>query len=503
VLAKKTTTPKRSFKSRALVGATLLAMTGGLATWAHAQTISNSRLTSVAGQPLAVTATIGSLSPEDSSSLKVKIADQDQWDKVGLKPPVRLDSLVVRLGPNSGINKRDIQITSSEPVSAAAVDFLLEVTTASSSQVIQLSFIVGGSVQAPTLPLSDQPATARNGTKITVVGSPGTANVKQGDTLFAIAQNNAVPGTTIYQMLLALFQANPNAFINQNMNLLKAGVTLEIPDADTVKAIDRQLARNTFAEQVQVFNAMRGRSNNVKPQKLTPTNSQSGSVQPVSPAPTAAKQGEDKVSLSTQSQADAAADARAVAEKQRQEEQARLDALQQNIKQLKEATAAAQPNSTAPEPVSAAPAAEANKPSDTAPKAAEAVVARDEKAKGGFDYQALSAWVLDNLLLVIAGALGLIAIVIAWAMRSAGMRDDYDVEDDEVSSEIDDAVATYFKNAQLHDHETADGHHHDAFVKAEAAETLNRIDLDLNTAADDDIVTLNTAADSSKPNPNK
>ena len=128
---------------------------------------------------------------------------------------------------------------------------------------------------------------------------PGTANVKQGDTLFAIAQNNAVPGTTIYQMLLALFQANPNAFINQNMNLLKAGVTLEIPDADTVKAIDRQLARNTFAEQVQVFNAMRGRSNNVKPQKLTPTNSQSGSVQPVSPAPTAAKQGEDKVSLST------------------------------------------------------------------------------------------------------------------------------------------------------------------------------------------------------------
>ncbi len=492
MLAKTKTTPKRSFKSTAVVlGTTLLTMTGVLPTLADAQSIGNSRLTSSAGQPLAATTTIGSLSPEDSSSLKVKVADQEQWDRVGLKPPVKLDSMVVRLDASRGNPKRNVQITSNETVSAAAVDFLLEVTTASSNQVIQLSFIVGGSVQAPTLPSSDNAQSSRNGTKITVVGSPGSATVKQGDTLFAIAQNNAVPGTTIYQMLLALFQANPNAFINQNMNLLKAGAILEIPDADAVKAIDRQVARNTFAEQVQIFNTMRGRSNASKLQKLTPGNTQSGSVQGSSAAVAPSKPSEDKVSLSTQSQADAAADARAVAEKQRQEEQARLDALQQNIKQLKEAT-------TAAETASPAPVAEATKPAEVTPKAADTAPVKEEKPKSSLDYQAISAWVLENLLLVIAGVLGLIAIVIAWAMRAAGMRNDYDSEDNEVSSEIDEAVASYFRNPQTHGHESSDTIHHGLMSKTEATETLNKIDLDLNSPVKDDIVTLNTAADSTK-----
>ena len=62
-----------------------------------------------------------------------------------------------------------------------------------------------------------------------------TLNVKPGDTLYAIAQRNAVPGASIYQMLVALWRANPQAFIQSNMNLLKAGQKLSIPDADAVR----------------------------------------------------------------------------------------------------------------------------------------------------------------------------------------------------------------------------------------------------------------------------
>ena len=142
--------------------------------------------------------------------------------------------------------------------------------------------------------------------------------------------------------------------------------------------------------------------------------------------------------------------------------------------------------------------AEATKPAEVTPKAADTAPVKEEKPKSSLDYQAISAWVLENLLLVIAGVLGLIAIVIAWAMRAAGMRNDYDSEDDEVSSEIDEAVASYFRNPQTHGHESSDTIHHGLMSKTEATETLNKIDLDLNSPVKDDIVTLNTAADSTK-----
>ena len=53
----------------------------------------------------------------------------------------------------------------------------------------------------------------------------------QGDTLWNIAlrvrPNDSV---SVQQTMLALQRANPDAFINNNINLLKAGYVLRIPD---------------------------------------------------------------------------------------------------------------------------------------------------------------------------------------------------------------------------------------------------------------------------------
>jgi len=70
--------------------------------------------------------------------------------------------------------------------------------------------------------------------------------VSPGDTLFGIAQRHVVPGTDMYQMLQAIFDANPEAFIAGNMNLLRAGAVLMIPDAQTIRAIDKNVARSTY-----------------------------------------------------------------------------------------------------------------------------------------------------------------------------------------------------------------------------------------------------------------
>jgi FimV-like protein len=53
--------------------------------------------------------------------------------------------------------------------------------------------------------------------------------VRTGETLSEISQLVAIDGITPFQMMLALFEANPESF-NGNINLLHAGATLRIPD---------------------------------------------------------------------------------------------------------------------------------------------------------------------------------------------------------------------------------------------------------------------------------
>ena len=53
--------------------------------------------------------------------------------------------------------------------------------------------------------------------------------VTSGETLSGIAAGLSRNGTTINQMMIALFEANPQAF-DDNINLLKAGAVLRIPD---------------------------------------------------------------------------------------------------------------------------------------------------------------------------------------------------------------------------------------------------------------------------------
>src|SRR3546814_12876380 len=68
-------------------------------------------------------------------------------------------------------------------------------------------------------------------------------NVRPGDTMFAIALRNAVPGVSVYQMMMALQRANPGAFIHDNVNLVKAGATLSVPGMAELTAVSAKEAR--------------------------------------------------------------------------------------------------------------------------------------------------------------------------------------------------------------------------------------------------------------------
>jgi pilus assembly protein FimV len=85
----------------------------------------------------------------------------------------------------------------------------------------------------------------------------GSYRVKKGDTLAGIAWRTKDGTVSLDQMLVALYRANPDAFIGENMNWLRAGRILSVPDAATAGAVDNGEARATVVTQARDFNAYR------------------------------------------------------------------------------------------------------------------------------------------------------------------------------------------------------------------------------------------------------
>jgi len=85
----------------------------------------------------------------------------------------------------------------------------------------------------------------------------GEITVRSGDTLSQIARANQVGGATTQQMMLALLEANQQAFINGNINLLKAGAILRIPDASAVNSLSQAQALTEVAQQEKLWQEYR------------------------------------------------------------------------------------------------------------------------------------------------------------------------------------------------------------------------------------------------------
>ena len=278
------------------------------------------RVDSSAGTPLQVSIPLLELAAADLPTLQVKLASTDAWAKAGLTPPASLESMVVTVEPGFTKDSRTLVLRSTQSVNRPVIDVLLEVSSASGATQVQSSFLVL--------------------TQANNASAGGTVVVKAGDTLSAIALIHAVPGADLYQMLWALYQANPQAFFSQNMNLLKVGAILTIPQAETVRAIDTKLAREMYLKHIAAFNARSGgartASTGPTPKAAEPAAStQAGTVSTPS-APTPATASGDRVRLTSSNTNDQSEDARVAAAKEIAEIQSRVESLQQNIKQLKD-----------------------------------------------------------------------------------------------------------------------------------------------------------------------
>lgn len=92
--------------------------------------------------------------------------------------------------------------------------------------------------------------------------APGAANaviVRAGDTAGRLAAAAKPADVSLDQMLLAMLRANPSAFVNGNVNRLRAGAVLQMPSSDAARSTPSEEARRTIVAQSRDFNSYRQR----------------------------------------------------------------------------------------------------------------------------------------------------------------------------------------------------------------------------------------------------
>ena len=194
--------------------------------------------------------------------------------------------------------------------------------------------------------------------------------VKRGDTAGRIAGANKPASATLEQMLVAMLRANPDAFIGDNVNRLKAGAVLDLPDDAQAQAVPAEQARRLIVAQSRDFNTFRQRLAAAAPTTATPSASRvaSGSVRAdiADQRPAASAPDQLKLSKGAVATGGAALPEQKIAQaKQTQALNERTAELNRNINELAQLGVAVPANGAAP--ASPAPTAA------TAPATASAV----------------------------------------------------------------------------------------------------------------------------------
>ncbi len=271
------------FKKRAaaLAVASCLSLTPWIA---QAAGLGKITILSGLGQPLRAELDI-TAGADELSGMTARLAPPDVFRQAGVDYASVLQDLRFAVEKRPG-GQAVVKVSSAKPVNEPFLDFLVELNWPAGRLVREYTFLLdpqdvavkqtprtvvdarvvdtvqgGGAQPAPATvaPRSTSPApgatTPREEAK--EAASSQTRVVKAGETLRKIASETQHPGVSLEQMLVGLFRQNPEAFSGNNMNRLKSGAILGLPDKETVAAIPEGEAKRVFNTQAADWNAYR------------------------------------------------------------------------------------------------------------------------------------------------------------------------------------------------------------------------------------------------------
>ena len=259
----------------------------------HAAGLGKITVLSALGQPLKAELEV-TASRDEASSLSVKVAATDAFRQAGIEYSAALATLQFSRDIKERGGRHYVEVSTDRPLNEPFIDVLVELSWASGRLVREYTFLldppdlVSRTAPAPIAApeVRTQPPQERPAEKAVVpmptearpvadsrppvamppaekrAGEPAAGSLRTvvpGDTLGKIAAQTKPEGVSLDQMLVALFRSNKDVFDSGNMNRLKAGKILSIPDAETASKVSAGEARSEIVAQAADFNAYRKR----------------------------------------------------------------------------------------------------------------------------------------------------------------------------------------------------------------------------------------------------
>ncbi len=261
------------------------------------------------GEPLKADIELIAVTPEDLNSITAAIASQEAYTTQGIEKPASHNSIKVSISKNAA-GAPILKLNSSQVISEPFLDMLIQVDWASgrllreytvlldppgytgeadSSAQTALAPIIStkrpnpqrnlasasdseanlnsnntpiraqSNNKKPNKRIKPMPANTVNSIAMSTEVSGQDYTTQRGDSLAKIASEMKYEGISLDQMLVGLYQANPNAFDGKNINRLKIGQIIRRPSQGALSAISSNVARKEIKVQTADWNAYRNK----------------------------------------------------------------------------------------------------------------------------------------------------------------------------------------------------------------------------------------------------
>ncbi len=254
---------------------------------AQALSLGQISVKSALGEPLSAEIDILDINADEAATLVTRVASPDAFKASGLDYNVAISGLRASLYRRAN-GKPYLKLTGDKPVNDPYVDMILEANWNSGRIVRDYTLLFdppslkatasAPQTQAPTLAQTPKAAPAVAPTKPAPVaptakpakaepnvpakkeadgGTPTQVRVKPGETASHLAGTYKPVNVSLDQMLVALLRTNPDAFINNNVNRLKAGALVDLPTEAQASETAPAEASQMILAQSQDFNNYR------------------------------------------------------------------------------------------------------------------------------------------------------------------------------------------------------------------------------------------------------
>ncbi|MDC7704494.1 FimV/HubP family polar landmark protein [Vogesella indigofera] len=203
------------------------------------------------------------LSGSDGDVQRVGLATLDTFRELKVDYAPLLSSLRFTLAQRAN-GRPYIRVTSLAPISEPYLRFVVEAKMPSSRSVREYTVLLdpvdyalpANPVPAPVAarppserlaPAPRLPSPPRVEREAVNRAPPDRISVHSGQTLHQLAASLALPNVSLRQVMAALLEANPQAFVAGNPDQLRAGARLKVPPLSQIRALGRERSNSLLA----------------------------------------------------------------------------------------------------------------------------------------------------------------------------------------------------------------------------------------------------------------